>query len=1160
MTSLPVPITAMRHVEPDVARLHVELPEGLTIAEIVLQVMPGLPETALDRLRVVLVTPKGEVAIRRGLWHRVRPHAGVHVILRVVSGKGALKSVLFALVAIAAAALTGPIAFLLTGPLGTSSIGYGILKAGITLALTMAGGLLINALMPKQEKETEKPAYLLSGWRNSFTHNQPVPDPMGRIRYAPPFAAMSWTEVVGDYLYARALFLVGYGPIEVSDLKFGDTPVSTYEEVVVEVREGWPDDEPQTIFPRQVIEVPQGADLTRPRPRDEYGNKIVGPSIPKPVARFSANDATGCGLLLSFPMGQMRIDDEGEEHSWPIDLDIRYRLAGTSEWTETDGFHLTRKTKDAFFRLVPIDFPVRGRYEIEVLRTSEEEVAADDYGGVTYLARCTWVALQSYRPEYPINFSKPITTIGFRAKATAQLNGTIDNFNLIAEPLRRDWHAAIESWVVRKTRNPSSYGIRLVQGPINPFPASDAQIDWPAFEAWHDFCVLKGLTYDRVHDFDASFDEVKAAIGAAGRAAIRFDGAKWTVVIDRPRELVTAHINPRNSRDFTWSASYFRPPDALRVQFQDETADFGSAERLIPWPVDLKFATWALLSADLDHDEGTEAEVHSDPLAMNNGIWTKVGAAGAGSWTLKPIKLTERLELPGVVNPDRVFIEARRRQHEIMHRAVRYSAVQLGNIRTATPGDLVMASRDVIRRVAHSARVRFVSDNMVVLDDAFEMVEGETYAIRFRIFPVDAPDYAVVRPVATFAGRTSVVYMTGTGEAPAPRSIVHFGPAASDSIPLIVAAIERGQDDTSVLQMLPAAEIIDEKTDAEIPYPWTGRTGPTYPTVTVPAAPRFAGIETGFTGTGDPDGLIVRLAPGSGSTAIVTGYRLYHRLAGSGVWEPSIYSSAAEAAVNVPSYTAGDLVELQAMAIGLDSVDGPLGPVVTIEVGLDDEDLPDALPEASVVVSLGRAELSFMTDDDAKTVKVQIYHNTTGATPTAANKWGAPIAVTQNEAYQRTHGDPTRSSGFTAGDFSDAAPWSAGTGLTIASGKVTAVAGTMSALTQPSSPAAGQVWRFAIDAIITAGGIWARFGGGGGVNGLTHTASGRLQDRLVAGSGHTLSGWQKNASFAGELDNAVRFLETPTCISQGLHYYWFEPLNEDDRGGPMSGPFAVLVD
>jgi hypothetical protein len=1149
-----VPVTTMRFADPGQARQAVSLPEGMTIAEIIETLLPGLPEPVLGRLRVALVTPAGEQIIERHLWHRVRPFAGVHVVIRLVPGKEALRSLLTILVSIAASAIASFAApFLISA--GWSTFAVNVAKSVITLGVTALGGLLINALLPPDKPDKEKPVYAIGGWRNRFTPNQPFPDIMGKVRYAPPFAAMSWTEVVGDQLYSRALFTLGYGPVEISEQKLGESLLSSYDEVTTEIREGYPDDEPMTLFASQVIEVSQGVDLTRPRPRDEYGEIIAGASESKPVSRFTATDASGACIILSFPVGLLFINSKGKEGSFSVTLDIRFRIAGEEDWTDADPITITHKRREGFFRSHRIEFPTRGRYEIEIERMSEEEPPkGSDW---TWLARCTWSVLQSFRPEYPLNFAKPLALVALRVKATAQLNGTLDNYNCVAEAIRPDYDEALDAWLPRKTVNPASYGRHALQGPGNPIPAPDEEIDLAAFEDWHDFCRLKGLTYNRVHDFDASLKQVLAAIGAAGRAVIRHDGRWWTVVIDRPREYPVAHINPRNSSGFRWSSSYFRTPDALRVQFLDETNNYQAAERLVPWPCDLKFATKAVLDADLSPEDGAEAEVHSDALDLNNGPWVKSGAPGAGSWAKKPIELTEQLDLPGKTHPDEIFIETRRRQHEIMHRATRYTAVQPGLLRTATPGDMVSASRDVLRLAMHSARVKAVRGNLIELDEVLTLSEGQSYAIRFLRIDEDE-SVSVVRLVTGGPGETNLLTLTGGGDVPRVRSIVHFGPAGEESYSVIVAAIERGKDDSSVIHMLPAAPEIDAKTDAEIPYPWSGRVGPIYPDITEPGVARIVAVLTGLTGTGDEDGLKVLLAPGLGSAAIVVSYELFHRASGAGTWEDPLTCAAAEASIDVPGYSAGDAVELQARAIGVGDVEGDLSTIITVTIGAGDDDVPEVLPVAAVAGDLGRANITFTTGPDLKTTEVQIYHNQTGVFD-EEDALGAPISVVPNTSYVRVHGDPAVVNHYANGGFDTDTVWTKGGNWIIGSGVASKTPAAAAVISQTGTLSPGDTWRSAADVVVNAGAVMARLLGGTTVNGASVTASGLLLSSiLVGGTGHTGMGYRGDASFDGTIDNARGFKQTPNSLPQGTHHFWLRPLN-DGLPGPVSGPFTVII-
>ncbi|MCZ4259214.1 hypothetical protein O4H53_27075, partial [Sulfitobacter sp. G21635-S1] len=94
-------------------------------------------------------------------------------------------------------------------------------KVGLALAtsgLTVLGQLLVNALIPPTQPEGEerRNVYNIDGWRNEGRPGSPVPYLFGKHRYAPPFAATSWTEIVGDQQYVRALFCLGYGPLRIS--------------------------------------------------------------------------------------------------------------------------------------------------------------------------------------------------------------------------------------------------------------------------------------------------------------------------------------------------------------------------------------------------------------------------------------------------------------------------------------------------------------------------------------------------------------------------------------------------------------------------------------------------------------------------------------------------------------------------------------------------------------------------------------------------------------------------------------------------------------------------------------------------------------------------------------------------------------------------------
>lgn len=64
----------------------------------------------------------------------------------------------------------------------------------------------VNALFPQNGEKKEKPNYVLSGWQNEYAPDAPIPLVLGKIRYAPRYAARTYTEVVRrSALYADDL-------------------------------------------------------------------------------------------------------------------------------------------------------------------------------------------------------------------------------------------------------------------------------------------------------------------------------------------------------------------------------------------------------------------------------------------------------------------------------------------------------------------------------------------------------------------------------------------------------------------------------------------------------------------------------------------------------------------------------------------------------------------------------------------------------------------------------------------------------------------------------------------------------------------------------------------------------------------------------------------
>ena len=153
------------------------------------------------------------------------------------TGKNILRAVL-TIGIIAASVFFGPA---LGAALG---LGSGPLAAAVgTGIISVGGAYLANAIAPiptpdpQGQNHRDSPSYFIEGARNTFRPYAPVPIVLGTHRMVPPLGAAPYTEVVGDDHYLNLLLVWGVGPIEVTDLKIGETAIDDFTDVVYETQQ-----------------------------------------------------------------------------------------------------------------------------------------------------------------------------------------------------------------------------------------------------------------------------------------------------------------------------------------------------------------------------------------------------------------------------------------------------------------------------------------------------------------------------------------------------------------------------------------------------------------------------------------------------------------------------------------------------------------------------------------------------------------------------------------------------------------------------------------------------------------------------------------------------------------------------------------------------------
>src|SRR5690625_6435350 len=87
----------------------------------------------------------------------------------------------------------------------------------------------------------------ISGQSNQLAPFGTIDKIYGRVRVVPELGAKPYTEIAGDDQYLLMLLVVAHGPLEISDIGIGETPITHLDDYEIAVRPGHWDDEPITL-------------------------------------------------------------------------------------------------------------------------------------------------------------------------------------------------------------------------------------------------------------------------------------------------------------------------------------------------------------------------------------------------------------------------------------------------------------------------------------------------------------------------------------------------------------------------------------------------------------------------------------------------------------------------------------------------------------------------------------------------------------------------------------------------------------------------------------------------------------------------------------------------------------------------------------------------
>jgi hypothetical protein len=363
-------------------------------------------------------------------------------------GGGSKWKMVVGLVALVALAAFAPWA---AGALGFASGTFGFFA--ITSAITLGGGLLVSSfLQPKaatNDSEQVSQIYSLTAAGNTANPFQVIPVQYGKLKVAPPYAAIPWTEFVGNDAYLNVLLARGQGNYHIHQVLIDDTIVwdesTGYSANFTDVTMQHCDPGvPFTLFPSNVVS----------------SSEVNGQEITNvPLGYFIVNNAgttlTDIAFDIVFPAGCRYTDDDGKHWNWNTYIYAQIqRVDNTGTPIGPEYYVLSNENveyntpqpirKTFKFNLDAIGIP-RGRYQAKIWRDPTTSTDTDHVVDVMQ-----WAGLRGFLEGS--NTFPNCSVTGIRIKASAQLSqNSAKNFAVIQTRKLNVWNGS--AFVEQATQN-----------------------------------------------------------------------------------------------------------------------------------------------------------------------------------------------------------------------------------------------------------------------------------------------------------------------------------------------------------------------------------------------------------------------------------------------------------------------------------------------------------------------------------------------------------------------------------------------------------------------------------------------------------------------------------------------------------------------------------
>lgn len=475
------------------------------------------------------------------------------------------------------------------------------------------------------------------------------------------------------------------------------------------------------------------------------GLTITGPSSRSTGRLLTVSLAAGTAVITPGLRGIIELGDDGQEYY---------------------------KRKDAFTYVQELTVE-KSRYRIKIQRAASNYTNSDLTGGLEPVINSDQeVAYKQYNKAFLYAVTgystdtKPINTTAFNSIGVSiaktalsilsnkNLNGNLEGINGLVTSICRDYDTTTQSWDnLKATNNPASLFLHVLTHPANAYrikPEDEAaQINFAELAVWWQYCLTNGFTYNNVITSTISVLDLLKDITAAGRASPTVIDGKWSVIIDKPRSIVTQYFTPNNSWGFEGSKALPTQPHAFRINFRNEAKAYQDDSIIVP----------------------------------NTG------------YTINTASVIEEISIPGITNSEAAKKHAQWHLAQIKLRPEVYTINTDIEYLVCTRGDLVRVSHDIPKWGTGTGRIKTVTVASgviagVELDNAIYLETTKTYKILVRTEANQTVERTIQAPATTDYYTIITFTQTLALNSIKPQELFIIGELGQETQELIVLGIE----------------------------------------------------------------------------------------------------------------------------------------------------------------------------------------------------------------------------------------------------------------------------------------------------------------------------------------------------------------------------------